>query len=50
MKTTDKIPTCNDYSNFLVKASIKFKISINEARTKYGLFTYNQWINLLTCK
>ena len=48
MKTINKMPTCKDYSNFLIKATVKFKISINEARKKYGLLTYYQWTKLLT--
>ena len=43
----DKLPTVSDYSRFLNIASFKFKITINEARNRYGLFTCSQWTNLL---
>ena len=41
------LPTCYDYKKFLNEAVLKFDISINEARKKYGLYTYGQWQELL---
>ena len=35
------------YKKFLDEAVLKFKISIEEARKKYGLYTYGQWQELL---
>ena len=43
----DTLPTCNEYSFFLDKAVTKFGISINDARSKFGLLTYGQWKELL---
>ena len=43
----DILPTCYDYKKFLEEAVLKFDISINEARKKYGLYTYGQWQELL---
>lgn len=43
----DLLPTCNEYSFFLGKAIDKLKISIADARSKYGLYTYGQWKELL---
>lgn len=41
------LPTCYDYKKFLNEVVLKFKISIEEARKKYGLYTYGQWQELL---
>ena len=46
----DILPTCYDYKKFLNEAVLKFDISINEARKKYGLYTYGQWQKLLKNK
>jgi len=47
-KTIDNmLPKIMDYTNFLNKAIEKFNISIEEARTKYGRYTYKQWEELL---
>lgn len=43
----DFLPTCNEYSFFLDKAVSKFKLSINEARDRFGSFTHGQWKELL---
>ena len=43
----NKLPTCADYKNFLNQAILKFNISIDEARNKFGLYTYGQWQKLL---
>lgn len=45
--TKDLLPTCSHYSHYLSKAVEKFKISIDEARSKYGQYTYGQWRDLL---
>lgn len=47
MKNLKKLPTCKHYGEFLAQAVQKINISINEARAKYGQFTYKQWYNLL---
>lgn len=47
LKTANVYPLINHYNDFLQKAINKFGITLNEARTKYGLFTYNQWNELL---
>lgn len=47
MKTDNLIPTCQDYSRLLMRAVDKFKITIEEARDRYGLFTYGQWQEVL---
>ena len=47
----DILPTCYDYKKFLDEAVLKFDISINEARKKYGLYTYgNDYIATLCIK
>lgn len=43
----DFLPTITEYGFFLSKATEKFNISINEARDKYGLYTYGEWKELL---
>lgn len=45
MKTT--IPTVFDYANFLSIVCERFNITLNEARRRYGLYTYEQWNKLL---
>lgn len=47
MKKLNSLPTCLDYSNFLDRAMNRFKITRDEARHKYGQFTYDQWNKLL---
>ena len=47
MKKQDMLPSCSDYSVLLNKAHLKFKITLDEARNKYGLYTYSQWNELL---
>lgn len=41
------LPTISEYSYFLDKAESQLKISRDEARDKYGKFTYGQWKELL---
>jgi hypothetical protein len=43
----DLLPTVADYTHYLDKATEKLKISRDEARNKYGLYTYFQWSELL---
>lgn len=43
----DFLPTISEYSYFLDKAVEKLKITRDEARNKYGLFTHGQWKELL---
>lgn len=43
----DILPTCTEYAYFLNKAVDKLKISIDDIRDKYGLYTYGQWKELL---
>jgi hypothetical protein len=40
-------PTCADYAEYLSLAEKKFGISRDEARDKYGGYTYRQWEALL---
>ncbi len=47
-KQLDYLPTCADYARYLQVASFKFRLSIDECRNKYGLFTVGQWIELLS--
>jgi len=43
----NRIPSCDDYSGLLDLAVAIFHISKDEARHKYGLYTYFQWKLLL---
>lgn len=43
----DLLPTISDYSFFLDEVEKKMKISRDEARNKYGKYTYSQWKKLL---
>jgi hypothetical protein len=43
----DILPTITDYGFYLSKAMTKFNIGIDEARSKYGQFTYGEWKTLL---
>jgi|688.fasta_scaffold37842_15 hypothetical protein len=46
----DSLPTVADYRILLHKAVETFNISFENARMKYGKFTYQDWENLLTKK
>ena len=46
-KELNTIPTSMDYSNYLYRAVAKFNIDVNQARNKYGTFTYKEWEELL---
>lgn len=41
------LPSCTEYAFFLDKAVERLKITKDEARNQYGLFTYGQWKELL---
>lgn len=41
-------PTIADYRELLKIACARFDISENEARKRFGLYTYAEWMNLLT--
>lgn len=45
MKDLDKtkLPPILLYSKYLNIASIRFNLTLNECRDKYGLFTIKQW-------
>lgn len=43
----DLLPTCTEYAYFLDKAVEKLKITKDEARNQYGLYTYGKWKELL---
>ena len=43
----DMLPTVSEYSRFLDIAQNKFRISREQARKKYGLYTIGQWKRLL---
>lgn len=40
-----KIPPANLYSKYLNIASLRFNLTMDECRDKYGLFTIQQWEN-----
>ena len=44
----DKYPPSLIYSKYLQIASHKFRLSIDECRNKYGLYTIAEWNKLLT--
>ena len=44
---SDSLPSAMDYANYLHRACAKFKITISEARSKYGQLTYKEWSKLL---
>lgn len=43
----DLLPTISEYSYFLDEAEKKLKITRDEARDKYGKYSYGQWKKLL---
>lgn len=45
--TGDKLPGITLYRKFLNIASLRFNITIDKCRDKYGMFTVNQWEHLL---
>jgi len=47
---TDTLPPIPLYRKFLNIASIRFNLTIDQCRDKFGLYTERQWIELLTKK
>ena len=43
----NSLPPIELYTKYLHEAVSKLKISINEARNRYGLYTTQQWESLL---
>lgn len=43
----DKLPAISLYTKYLNIASIRFNLSMDECRDRFGLFTINQWEELL---
>jgi hypothetical protein len=43
----DKLPPSKTYGEYLLKAMDKFDISNQEARKRYGQFTFSQWKQIL---
>lgn len=43
----EKLPPISLYKQYLDRVVEKFKISINEARNKFGLYTITEWEKLL---
>jgi hypothetical protein len=46
-KELNTIPSSMDYSTYLYRAVSKFSIDVNQARNKYGTFTYKEWEDVL---
>jgi hypothetical protein len=46
MNKSNYLPTCQEYKDYLTKAVKVFKITIDEARSKYGLYSQYQWEEL----
>lgn len=44
----ESLPPCQLYARFLEIAEDKLKISKDEARSKYGLYTVAEWEKLLS--
>lgn len=42
-----KLPPIDLYRKYLNIASIRFNLSMDECRNKFGLFTINQWNEML---
>lgn len=46
MERNDFIPSASIYRKYLNMASIRYNLTLDECRDKYGLFTNNQWFEL----
>lgn len=46
MENQDKIPFGAIYSKYLNIASIRFNLTLDECRNKFGLYTEKQWLDL----
>jgi hypothetical protein len=44
---TTKLPPCGLYAKYLQIASFRFRLSVDECRNKFGLYTLAQWHKLL---
>jgi len=42
----NNLPPITLYRKYLQIASIRFKLTIDECRNKYGLYTEGQWLKL----
>jgi len=42
----DKLPPIEIYSKYLQIASIRFNLTIDQCRDKFGLYTERQWLQL----
>ena len=47
MENSNKLPSVSLYSKYLNIASVKFNLTLDECRGRYGLFTNQQWQELL---
>jgi len=47
-KHQNSLPPCELYGRFLEIAVSKLNITIDEARSKYGLYTVKQWEQVLS--
>ena len=52
MKTlqNDYLPTVETYRKLLNIASIRYNITLDECRNRFGLYTSNQWNEMLNQK
>ena len=46
-RVMEKLPTVNQYREYLEIARFKFNLSIDECRNRFGLYTIAQWEQLL---
>jgi len=46
MEINKYLPSVANYSKYLNIASIRFSMSLDECRDKFGLFTNKQWFDL----
>lgn len=47
-QSQESLPPCHLYGRFLEIAEDRLKISKEEARTRYGLYTVSEWEKLLS--
>jgi len=43
----NKLPTIREYQQYLNIASMRYNITIDECRNKFGLYTAKEWLELL---
>lgn len=46
MKTDNYLPNTAEYTKYLNIASIRFDMTLDECRDKFGLYTNKQWFEL----